>query len=69
MTEHGKVLCLHRREGCWRSKALCFKSYEWVDLSPVPENLYKKFCRLCWPGGGGRSWRDLFRRWKASARI
>jgi hypothetical protein len=52
MTGHGRILCLHRREGCWRSRALEFRSFEWVDMSPVPEELYTRHCLLCWPGDG-----------------
>ena len=55
MTGHGKILWLHRRDGCWRSRSLEFRSFECVDLSPVPEELYTRHCLLCWPRDGPAS--------------
>ena len=55
MTGHSKILCLHRHDGCWRSRSLEFRSFEWVDLSPVPEELYTRHCLLCWPRDGPAS--------------
>ena len=55
MTGHGRILCLHRRDGCWRSRALEFRSFEWVDMTPVPAELYTRHCLLCWPGDGPAS--------------
>jgi hypothetical protein len=51
-SKRGTALCLHRREGCWRAQSLVFHSYELYNTSPVPECLYKTFCRDCWPKEG-----------------
>ena len=44
-----RVRCLHRANGCWRACALSFKEFEFVELEPVPSELYTQYCRGCWP--------------------
>jgi len=46
----GTVARLHKRDGCYRGRGLCFKSYELVCGAPSP-NSYTSVCRTCWPGG------------------
>ena len=49
LSRRGKVLRLHRGDGCWWARNLAFQSFELVDLSPVPEHMYTSYCSTCWP--------------------
>ena len=44
-----RVRRLHRTNGCWRAVALSFREFEFVDLEPVPSELFTHYCRGCWP--------------------
>ena len=48
LVKRGTIARLHKRQGCWRARGLVLEIYEWVDLDPVPPELYTAFCRDCW---------------------
>ena len=43
--------CLHKKEGCWRARALAFSSYEHISADPPPAASYSTVCKHCWPSG------------------
>ena len=49
MNKRGGRSTLHRRDGCWRARRLCFGSFELVaGPDPPAENLFDHRCRDCW---------------------
>jgi hypothetical protein len=43
-----RIRRLHRTNGCWRACALSFAEFEFVDLEPVPPEMFTHYCRNCW---------------------
>ena len=35
--------------GCWKATSLAFREFEFVEVEPVPAELYTTVCRGCWP--------------------
>ena len=52
LSNENKVLRLHRKDGCWHSRNLAFKSFELFEGPSVPDHLYTSYCKKCWPEEG-----------------
>jgi len=48
---HKGVRRLHRTGGCWAATVGSFARVEYIDMAPVPADMYTHVCKKCWPSG------------------